>query len=260
MDEIKKISEENFRKIASSKPFNTFLLSKDYHITVLLFIMKDIEGIYFKGGTALGKIVLNYHRMSEDIDFTLTKDLELVKKDIINAIEKSAFFDTITKDKDVEGFTRLIVHYKGFDGEEGTVFIDLNQRGKLLLVPEKHAVKHFYPGEIPSFDFPTLAQEEMIAEKVVAAMNRNKPRDHYDIYMILKHKIPINLELVKRKCKETDTAFDITKMFNRGQKLHKRWNEDMLPLLAEEVSFQEVMGTIARYFKLKEEKEKKRAL
>ncbi len=259
MDEIKKISEENFRRIASSKPFNTFLLTKDYNITVLLYIMKDIEGIYFKGGTALGKIVLNYHRMSEDIDFTLTKDLELVKKDIINTIEKSGFFAKITKDKDVQGFTRLIVHYKGFDGEEGTVFIDLNQRGKLLLPPEKHPVKHFYPDEIPTFAFPTLAQEEMIAEKVVAAINRNKPRDHFDIYMIIKNRLPINKELVKKKCKESGTLFDITKMFNQGQKLHKRWNEDMLPLLAEEVSFQEVMGTVAKYFGLKEEKEKKKA-
>ena len=42
-----------------------------------------------------------------------------------------------------------------------------------------------------------------------------------------------------------------------GQKLYRRWNEDMIPLLSEEVSFQEVMGTVAKYFGLKEEKEKK---
>ncbi|MEK6867586.1 MAG: nucleotidyl transferase AbiEii/AbiGii toxin family protein [Nanoarchaeota archaeon] len=260
MDTLKKITPEHFEQVRADRPFNKVLLMKDYHITVLLYLMKDIEGICFKGGTALGKIILNYHRMSEDIDFTLTKDLELVKKDIINAIEKSGFFDKITKDKDVQGFTRLIVHYKGFDDEEGTVFIDLNQRGKLLLPPEKHAVKHFYPDEIPAFNFPTLAQEEMIAEKVVAAINRNKPRDHFDIYMIIKKGLPINKELVKKKCVESGTLFDITKMFNQGQKLHKRWNEDMLPLLAEEVSFQEVMGTVARYFKLKEEKEKKKTI
>lgn len=260
MDEIKKINPDKLNDIVVSTGFDRDLVLKDYYITVLLYLMKDIEGIYFKGGTALEKIFLNYHRISEDVDFTLIRDLEIIKKEVTDVVEKSGFFDKMTKDKNVQGFTRLIVHYSGSARREGTVFIDLNQRGKLLLPPEKHPIKHFYPDEIPTFNFSTLAQEEMIAEKVVAAINRNKPRDHYDIYMIIKKGLPINKELVKKKCIESGTLFDITKMFNQGQKLHKRWNEDMLPLLAEEVSFQEVMGTVARYFKLKEEKEKKKEL
>ena len=258
MDEIKKISTDKITEIAASSGFDRDLVLKDYYITILLYLMKDIEGIYFKGGTALQKIVLNYHRISEDIDFTLTRDLEDIKKEITAIIDKVGLFDKITKDKDVQGFTRLIIHYSGSAKREGTVFIDLNQRGKLLLKPEKHSVKHFYSDEIPAFIFPTLAREEMIAEKVVAAIDRNKPRDHFDIYMIIKAGIPINIDLVKRKCKESGTEFDITKMFNMGQKLHRRWNEDMIPLLSEEVSFQEVMGTVAKYFGLKQAKEEKK--
>lgn len=37
---------------------------------------------------------------------------------------------------------------------------------------------------------------------------------------------------------------------------NKRWNDDMIPLLVEEVTFEEVMQTIAKHFKLKEEKSK----
>ncbi len=258
MDQITKITEQQFERICTDRPFNRFLLTKDYYITVLLYLMKDVEGIYFKGGTALHKMFLNYARLSEDIDFTLTRDLEKVKEEVQAIVHNSNFFEKITKDKDVHGFTRLIVHYKGFAGQEDVIFIDLNQRGKLLLKPEKHSVKHFYSDEIPVFSFPTLAREEMIAEKVVAAINRNKPRDHFDIYMIIKAGIPIDIDLVNRKCKESGTEFDVTRMFNMGQKLHRRWNEDMIPLLAEEISFQEVMGTVAKYFGLKEEKEKKK--
>lgn len=257
MDTLKRIDQKYFERVCADRPFNKTLLMKDYYITVLLYLMKEISGIYFKGGTALHKMFLNYSRLSEDIDFTLTRDLEKVKEETKTIIEKSQLFERVTKDKDVEGFTRLIAHYKDFEGVEGTVFIDLNQRGKLLLPPEKHTIIHFYPEEIPAFSFPTLAQEEMIAEKVVAAIARNKPRDHFDLYRIIKVGLPINKELVKKKCKESGTVFDITKMFNQGQKLHKRWNEDMLPLLVEEVSFQEVIGTIARHFKLREEKKNK---
>jgi hypothetical protein len=47
-------------------------------------------------------------------------------------------------------------------------------------------------------------------------------------------------------------------MFNLGQKLYKRWNEDLANLLVDEVSFEEVMTTLAKHFGLKEVKETKR--
>jgi hypothetical protein len=49
-------------------------------------------------------------------------------------------------------------------------------------------------------------------------------------------------------------------MFNKAKTLRNRWNSDMLPLLVEEVSFQEVMKTLAAYFKLKEEKDKEKEI
>ena len=45
-------------------------------------------------------------------------------------------------------------------------------------------------------------------------------------------------------------------MFNNAKKLHNHWNSDMIPLLVEEVSFQEVMQTLAKHFNLKVEKDK----
>jgi predicted nucleotidyltransferase component of viral defense system len=103
---------------------------------------------------------------------------------------------------------------------------------------------------------PCLSQDEMVAEKMAATIGRNKPRDHYDIYQMIKRNIPINLSLVKQKCKQSGDKFSITKMFNHAQKLHKRWREDLEPLLIEEVTFKEIMQTLAKHFGLKEEKEK----
>jgi len=116
-------------------------------------------------------------------------------------------------------------------------------------------MKHFYPN-IPKYSFNCLSLREMIAEKVAAAIGRNKPRDHYDIYQIIIHKIPIDMDLVKKKCKQSGIELNILKMFNRAKKLHKGWNVDLLPLIVDEVSFHEVMKTLANYFNLKEEKEK----
>ncbi len=257
MDRIERINDEEFSDIASRFRFNREKLTKDYFITVLLYLMKDIAGIYFKGGTALQKVFLNDARLSEDIDFSLTQNILLIKNEILGKIEESNLFIGIKEDKNVEGFLRLIAFYTDFDGKKDKVFIDLNKRAKLLLKPEEHEIKHFYEPFIPKFSVRTLAKEEMVAEKVAAAICRNKPRDHFDIYKLIKAKIPINLDLVKKKCTSSGTEFSITKMFNKAKALKNRWDRDMAALLSEPVSFQEVIQFLAKYFKLKEEKEKK---
>ncbi len=231
------------------------LLIKDYYITVLLYLVKDIKGIYFKGGTAIQKTILEYSRLSEDIDFTLDRNIEEVKKEITVKIIDSNLFGVISKDKDVKGFTRLVIFYTQLG--RGSVFIDLNERGLLLTKPEKKKIVHFYPN-IPSFEIACLSEREMIAEKVAAAIGRNKPRDHFDIFMLLKKNKEINLDLIKKKCEQSGDVFSIIKMFNQAKKLKNRWDDDMEALLSSKVTFQEVITTLAKHFKLKEEKDKLR--
>lgn len=221
-------------------------------------MIKDVEGIYFKGGTALNKIFLNHARLSEDLDFTLIRNLKAVEKDIKEKL-KGTIFNKISYGKEVDKFIRLIVHYKLFHNE-GTIFIDLNERGKLLLKPEKHFINHFYRDFIPEFSVNTLARDELIAEKMAATIGRNKPRDHFDLYKIISYKIPINLNLVRQKCKDSNNEFNIIKMFNCANKLKNRWDEDVLQLLPqnEQATFQKVMKTLAKQFNLKKEKNKKK--
>ena len=258
MVEIKKIDYDVLKELVTKVGFDPDQLLKDYYITVLLYLLKDIKGIHFKGGTALQKIFLNYSRLSEDIDFTVTRSILDLKVEIGNAVLKNKVFEKITEDKNVDGFLRLIVHYQNFSGGDEVVFIDLNKRGKLLLQPESHEIIHFYSETIPKFEMQTVAQDEMIAEKVAAAIGRNKPRDHFDIYQIIKKKLFINMKLVEKKCIESNDSFDIIKMFNKAQKLKRHWDEDLMPLITKEITFQEVMTTLAKYFNLKDEKDKVR--
>lgn len=255
MDEIKTISRKYIDEIVIQRGFTIPLLVKDYYVTLILYLIKDVQGIYFKGGTALNKIFLNHARLSEDIDFTVTKEIKVIQEEIKKILEKSGFFLDITQDKDVDGFLRMVVKYN-LEGEKGAIFIDLNKRAKATLKTEHHKLDHFYSGFIPEFSVNTLAKEEIIAEKVAATIGRNKPRDHFDVYKIIKAGIPINLELVKKKCEESDDDFSIIKMFNNAKKLKNRWDDDMISLLAEPITFQEVIIFLSKHFKLKEEKNK----
>jgi len=248
------ITLEELKIIAGEKGFNIELLEKDYLLTYLLYLIKDVEGIYFKGGTALNKIFLDYARLSEDLDFTLTRKLPDVEKSIKSKL-KGTIFDKITHDKRVEKFVRLIVHYKLFH-EEGTIFIDLNQKARLTEKSEKHKVPHFYKEFVPEFSVNTLSKDEMMAEKLAATIGRNKPRDHFDVYQILSKKIHLDHKLVEKKCKDSGNEFNIIKMFNKAKKLKNRWDEDMTQLVAKPVDFIVIMKALAKHFKLKEEKEK----
>ncbi|MEK6892646.1 MAG: nucleotidyl transferase AbiEii/AbiGii toxin family protein [Nanoarchaeota archaeon] len=254
MDEIKRISSIDFNGIVSEHNFQRALLLKDYYLTRILYSLKDVDGIYFKGGTALNKIFLSHARLSEDIDFTLTRNEKEVRNDILEIVKKLDFFKEYKEGKSVEGFIRIIVKCSSELGDS-ELFIDLNQRGKLILPSEVYKINHFYSSFIPEFSVKTLAKEELIAEKVRAAITRNKPRDHFDVYHIIHAGIPINIELVKKKCLSSGNDFSILKMFNKAQTLKNRWDKDMGSLIAKPISFQEVIKFLAKHFKLKEEKE-----
>jgi predicted nucleotidyltransferase component of viral defense system len=255
MDEVKTISSIDFNEIVSKHNFQRALLLKDYYLTLILYLIKDVGGLYFKGGTALNKIFLNHARLSEDIDFTLDVDEKEVENRISEIINNSGLFQNVIIGKKVEGFLRMIVGYNSKLGK-GEIFIDLNKRAKLSFPPEEHEINHFYYPFIPKFSIKTVAKEELIAEKIAAAIGRNKPRDHYDVYMMLKKGIAIDLNLVKDKCHESGDEFSVIKMFNKAKMLKNRWDKDMNSLIAEPISFQEVIQFLARHFNLKSEKEK----
>ncbi len=254
MDETKTISSIDFNGIVSEHAFQRSLLLKDYYLTRILYSLKDIEGIYFKGGTAINKILLNHPRLSEDIDFTLTRNEQEIKEEITKVVRTLDFYKDHKEGKNVESFVRIIVICKSELGD-AELFIDLNKRAKIAVPTEVHPIKHFYVPFIPQFSVKTLGKEEMIAEKVAATIGRNKPRDHFDVYNLIREGQSIDLNLVKQKCVASGYEFSIIKMFNKAQTLKNRWDKDMAPLLAEPISFQEVMQYLSKYFKLKEEKE-----
>ena len=251
MARIKRLSDDAFTDIASRYPFNRATLAKDYYATVTLYLLKDIDGLHFKGGTALQKIFLNYARLSEDVDYTVTGNLEEVKEEITRIVTDSGLFESVTLAKDVDGFSRLVLHYTNFDGMKDVVFIDLNRRAKLLKQPEIHAIPHFYGEEIPPFSVSTLAAQELCAEKLAATIGRNKPRDHFDVYMIIKKGLRLDYAIAEKKCRDAGDAFDLERLFNKAKQLHNRWDDDMVPLLAEEIGYQEVIQTLAKHFDLK---------
>lgn len=249
------ITLDELKIISNKEGFNLVMTEKDYLISYLLYLLKDVKGIYFKGGTAINKLLLNNKRISEDLDFTISKELNEIIKEI-NEKLKGTIFNKVEKDKNLFKFTRLIIHYKLFH-EDGTIFLDLNQRASMLLKPEKLNIVHFYKEQIPEFKINCLNKEEMVAEKLRATIERYKPRDYIDLYNLIKSGYSINLDLVQRKMKNSKKQFDINLIFKNTNKVFRIWEKDLSVITKEKIEFKEVMSFLSDYFNFKNKTAKK---
>ena len=124
-------------------------------------------------------------------------------------------------------------------------------RSKLLLKPENLELKHFYSGYIPSFKVNALNIKEMIAEKVCATADRYAPRDYFDLYNIIKLKLPVSISLVRKKFKANNEKFEPGNIFKNTNRIFNAWEEDLLPLTSTKLPFAEVIGVIRGFLIIK---------
>ena len=226
------ISEDKLKFLAGKYGYNLIYLEKDYFLTLLLYIIKDVEGIYFKGGTCLNKIFLDHTRLSEDLDFASSKSIESVMKSIESCIDKK-IFPKIETDKTTDNFVRYHIYYKSYFQLTSYLLLDINKKATVHIKPELHKVPNFYGLD---FSINCLHIDEIVAEKIRALITRNQPRDYYDAYFILK-KYNLNLGFVKAKMKEAKETFDIERVFKNANKIYSNWETDLLPLTNKKVDF-----------------------
>ncbi|MEM5802276.1 MAG: nucleotidyl transferase AbiEii/AbiGii toxin family protein [Candidatus Aenigmatarchaeota archaeon] len=250
MAEIKIISENKLRYLSGLKGFNLIYLEKDYFLTLLLYLLKDIEGICFKGGTALNKIFLSHKRLSEDLDFACQKSMRSIKNQIVKILENNKnLFPKYNFENETTNFFRLKVFYKSFFTQTNFIILDINKKSSIFLQPQKQKIPHFYEG-IPQFEILTLNLKELVAEKIRTLITRNQPRDYFDVYNLLKMGYKIDFRLVRKKMKEVNQKFEVKRVFKNAQKVYSRWPE-ITQLTNKPVEFITVIKLLQKEFKYK---------
>ena len=230
------ISEAKLRNIAAEKGYNLIYLEKDYFLTVLLYCLKDFEGICLKGGTALNKIFFNHMRLSEDIDFTSTISIKEIKGKVEEIVEENKkHFRRVEHDKENTSFSRIKIFYQSYFTPSSYIVIDANRKASIHLKTEKRKVHNFYNLD---FDVSVLNFNELIAEKLRAAITRNQPRDYFDLYFILKE-YNVDIDLVKKKIEEAGQKYDIERIFKNANKIYSKWDEEIGKLTNIKLSYME---------------------
>ena len=254
--------------IARTLRFRPAIVEKDYYLTLIRNNIESLwsDKIVFKGGTLLNKAHLNYHRLSEDLDFTYYASLDTRSqrsKAITPIREQMPDFlkelQLSSDNPDGEGFnnsTQYVFKVKYpsvLTGKDGSIKIEISLRQPPIDKPVNTVIKHFYQDPFTGEDlFPqgkvlSLSWEEAVAEKLKAAISRKDVaiRDFYDLWHIAEfgfdfHNVKF-IKLFKRKLADEGHISDYKKNFGLSADklalLHRQVDTDLIPVIRADESF-----------------------
>jgi predicted nucleotidyltransferase component of viral defense system len=200
------LSRAELQRLAYREKVALGVLEKDYVLTEILnhlYLVNDFKDLMvFKGGTALRKIYYPDWRYSEDLDFTVKRDMPIGDlKQYLNSwhryIEESTSIRLITDTlHKPNGYARIRLQFTGPLDYSGRVFMDLTFDEPLCLEPAS-TLLITNPFSLESHPVPVYPLEEILAEKMRSLIERGKSRDYYDVWRILEqHRSEINIKLL----------------------------------------------------------------
>lgn len=137
--------------------------------------------IYFKGGTAL-RMIYKSPRFSEDLDFSaLYSDIKSIEQAVVRTVsevEKENVKVALIESKETSG------GYLGTINFEDQVVLHLQI--SLREGDKTGEVTTIINDFVPTYTVMILSKDELVDEKMRALLNRQKARDFYDLYFMLR--------------------------------------------------------------------------
>ena len=233
----------------------TAIQQERHYLQNLALIVLSNYNIVFKGGTYLW-FCHNINRFSEDLDFTA---LETINEELITellVLLKSRGVDI--KVNDITNSARTLSFKLGiagplFNGNDRSrcfLWVEISKREKTVLEPEGHNV-YFPYYDLEAKIIKGMDLNEVFAEKIRATLTREKARDIYDLYFLIKYKnIVPDINLINEKLKLDKSIFNKKEFSKTLQKKEKQYNTDLKGLIFGEIpDFKEVYDTIVNAFK-----------
>lgn len=166
------------------------------------------DGLAFKGGTAL-RIAFGSPRFSEDLDFSANISEYHVGNLLdraVELVEENGLKMVIEESKPTSGGF-LSIYHSNIHEQKATLSCNVSLRKKVSC----EAVLISSP-LVTSYQCLILETDDLVGEKVQAALSRKKPRDFFDLYFlirerrglasIIKAKVPLLAELKKLDSRE----------------------------------------------------------
>lgn len=188
------IPQAEISKLAFRQGMSDKVIEKDYVITWILLVLANSDfkdSLAFKGGTALKKIYFPDYRYSEDLDFTLTKQLsndQLLQllNEVLARLAKEQRFQFALPEEKIEKRADSLTAYINYVGplqarlNSRNIKVDFTLSEKLIFPIESKEIHSPYSDAMIR-SLPTYSLEEILVEKLCASIGRTEPRDIYDL-------------------------------------------------------------------------------
>ncbi|MFH1106298.1 MAG: nucleotidyl transferase AbiEii/AbiGii toxin family protein [Candidatus Micrarchaeota archaeon] len=247
------ISRKELESAGRSLGFNAYQAEKDYlqHAFLASLYSVSEREFVFKGGTALQK-AFGLDRFSEDLDFTLVGKPQNAQALIQAAVADFGKFAEADSSKDQETADSFSVKLKAkgplFGGSERssqTILLEVSKREVLLKAPAARRVVPPY-ADLRAYVALCMDLDEQLAEKVRAIMTREKARDVYDAWFLVRKKAVFNKHDSDAKLSYYGKKFEFKEFKKAVLKKQKAWDKELRTLFKTTPVFTETSGELLK--------------
>jgi len=254
------ILQNEIIETARKNQVKTLVVDKDWilgHFLNAMFTFEDIKSNFvFKGGTSLRKCYIPDYRFSEDLDFTLLDEKFTVDSAFINKITRKAEGisgikfsierNKVQKSNEIEQGYEIKVKYWGADHKptqtplpprrwQTAIKLDITHTENILTDIQFKSIFHnFSDNHLITSVVPVYSINEIMAEKLRSLIQRNRPRDIYDLWILLPMVNTVDYssikELLTKKCRYKNIAFSNVDDFindKKGQRNKREWESSL---------------------------------
>jgi hypothetical protein len=160
--------------------------------------------LVLKGGTAVNLFYLALPRLSVDIDLNYigqldSEEMQRERPEVIKAIEQvtKALEYKVQRSADDYALNEWFLTYQNHAGSFDQIQIEINFLMRACALPPqlRQAISI---GDEAACQFPILAIEELFAGKIRAMIDRQHPRDLYDLFRFRKANLSYDSEVMRK--------------------------------------------------------------
>ncbi|MBN1537226.1 MAG: nucleotidyl transferase AbiEii/AbiGii toxin family protein [Anaerolineales bacterium] len=241
------------QRIAQRCGIGTQAQERDYmqHIALYSLYATSLE-FAFKGGTAI-RIVYRGSRYSEDLDFNYAGKEKDVLETWAAVLRRMDYFGCATEIRNSwkgEFSFSFDISYNGplYDGRDrtkGKVRVDINLRNEKVETRQILVTSEY--DDLRPHVLTVLTPEQLLAEKFRALLTRSKPRDVYDIWLLSRRGINLDIELLNRKLAIYGYKFSKERLDQALLSTKRTWEQDLRGLLPQYIEWNELTTELINY-------------
>lgn len=247
------LTKTQIQRIAQRNGIGMQVQERDYLQHLLLWLLYSRSQVLtFKGGTAL-RLVYGGSRYSEDLDFNGRDDVAALQRLWGRVVTRLEDFGVVAELRNEwvsqVGYSFEVSFqgplYDGRDRSKGKVRVDVNRRPEEVEA-QRELVTSAYD-DVRPFVVSVLTPKHLMAEKIRALLVRGKPRDLYDVWLMLNQGVQIEDALIERKLVLYEMDWRPEALVDALEQVRTDWERDLRHLLPQFVPFEVVRdGVVAR--------------